>query len=85
MQPATPRGWISHRKVGWDGGRRVNVLPGCPTAAFKSSVGSNPAMVKALRNWLEAHELLAIVAGVLGVIVVLSVILAVGGYLIVTT
>ena len=41
-------------------------------------------MVKALRNWLETHELLAIIAGVLGAIVLLAVILVVGGYLIVT-
>jgi hypothetical protein len=41
-------------------------------------------MVKALRQWLDAHELPAIIAGVLGVIVLLSVLLVVGGYLIVT-
>jgi hypothetical protein len=41
-------------------------------------------MVKALRQWLEAHELPAIIAGVLSVIVLLSVLLVVGGYLIVT-
>ena len=41
-------------------------------------------MVKALCNWLETHELPAIIAGVLGVLTLLSVILVVGGYLIVT-
>lgn len=41
-------------------------------------------MVKALRNWLETHELPAIIAGVLGVLTLLSVLLVVGGYLIVT-
>ncbi len=41
-------------------------------------------MVKAWRNWLETHELPAIIAGVLGVLTLLSVILVVGGYLIVT-
>lgn len=41
-------------------------------------------MVKALRNWLETHELPAIIAGVLGVITLLSVILVVGGYWVVT-
>ena len=41
-------------------------------------------MVKALRRWLEANELLAIVTGVLGVLVVLSMLLLLGGYLIVT-
>jgi hypothetical protein len=41
-------------------------------------------MVKALRNWLETHELPAIIAGVIGVLTLISVILVVGGYLIVT-
>ena len=41
-------------------------------------------MVKALRRWLEANELLAIVSGVLGVLVVLSMLMVLGGYLIVT-
>jgi hypothetical protein len=36
-------------------------------------------MVKALRNWLEAHQLFAIVTGVWGAIVLLAVILVVGG------
>jgi hypothetical protein len=41
-------------------------------------------MVKALRRWLEANELLAIVTGVLGALVVLSMLMVLGGYLIVT-
>jgi hypothetical protein len=41
-------------------------------------------MVKALRQWLEGHQLPAIIAGVLGVIVLLSALLVVGGYLLVT-
>jgi hypothetical protein len=40
-------------------------------------------MVKALRRWLEANELLAIVTGVVGALVVLSMVLVLGGYLIV--
>jgi hypothetical protein len=40
-------------------------------------------MVKALRRWLEANELLAIVTGVVGALVVLSMIIVLGGYLIV--
>jgi hypothetical protein len=40
-------------------------------------------MVKALRRWLEANELFAIVTGVIGAIVVLSMLLVLGGYLIV--
>jgi hypothetical protein len=41
-------------------------------------------MVKVLRRWLEANELFAIVTGVLGALVVLSMLLVLGGYLIVT-
>ncbi len=41
-------------------------------------------MVKALRNWLNTHELPAIIAGVLGVVLLLSLLLVVGGYWIVT-
>jgi hypothetical protein len=40
-------------------------------------------MVKALRRWLEANELSAIVTGVIGALVVLSLLLVLGGYLIV--
>jgi hypothetical protein len=40
-------------------------------------------MVKALRQWLESHQLPAIRAGVLGVIILLSTLLVVGGYLLV--
>ena len=42
------------------------------------------AMVRALRQWLETHELPAIIAAVLGVVVALSVLMVVGGYLFVT-
>ena len=41
-------------------------------------------MVRALRRWLEANQLLAIVTGVVGVLVVLSLLIVLGGYLIVT-
>jgi hypothetical protein len=41
-------------------------------------------MVKALRQWLEANELLAIVTGVVGALVALSMLLVFGGYLIVS-
>jgi hypothetical protein len=41
-------------------------------------------MVKAIRRWLEANELLAIVTGVAGALVLLSLVLVLGGYLIVT-
>jgi len=39
-------------------------------------------MVKALRQWLEANGLLAIGLGVLGVVIGLSLVLVVGGYVI---
>jgi hypothetical protein len=41
-------------------------------------------MVRALRRWLEANQLFAIVTGVAGALVVLSLLLVLGGYLIVT-
>jgi hypothetical protein len=41
-------------------------------------------MVKALRRWLEANGLLAIVIAVLGAVTALSTLLVVGGYLLVT-
>ena len=41
-------------------------------------------MVKALWRWLDANELPAIIAGVLGAVILLSVLLVVGGYLMVT-
>jgi hypothetical protein len=42
------------------------------------------AMVRALRQWLEAHELPAIIIGVLGALLALSTLLVVGGYWLVT-
>jgi hypothetical protein len=41
-------------------------------------------MVRALRQWLEAHELPAIIIGVLSGLVLLSTLLVVGGYWLVT-
>ncbi len=41
-------------------------------------------MVRALRQWLEANELPAIVVGVLGALILLSMPLVLGGYLVVT-
>ena len=41
-------------------------------------------MVRALQQWLNTHELPAIIAAVLGVIIALSVLIVVGGYLVVT-
>lgn len=40
-------------------------------------------MVRALRQWLETHELPAIIAAVLGAVMALSVLMVVGGYLVV--
>jgi hypothetical protein len=39
-------------------------------------------MVRALRQWLDAHELPAIIAAVLGVVFAFSVLFVVGGYLV---
>ncbi len=41
-------------------------------------------MVRALRQWLEANGLFAIVTAVLGTIVLFSLLFVLGGYLIVT-
>jgi hypothetical protein len=41
-------------------------------------------MARALRQWLETHQLPAIIAAVLGVILALSLLLVVGGYFLVT-
>jgi hypothetical protein len=41
-------------------------------------------MVRALRQWLEANQLLAIITGVVCTLVLLSMLLVFGGYMIVT-
>jgi hypothetical protein len=41
-------------------------------------------MAKALRNWPESHGVVAIIAGVVGAITVLALILVVGGCLLMT-
>ena len=41
-------------------------------------------MIKALRRWLEANQLFAIITGVVGGLIALSMLLVLGGYLIVT-
>ncbi|MDE5456624.1 hypothetical protein GWE18_28115 [Bradyrhizobium sp. CSA112] len=56
--------------------------PACKARSNQDQVRG--AMVRALRQWLENHELPAIIAAVLGVVVTLSVLLVVGGYLEVT-
>jgi hypothetical protein len=52
--------------------------------AARSSNQDRVRTVKALRRWLEANELFAIVTDLLGALVVLSMLLVLGGYLIVT-
>ena len=39
-------------------------------------------MVRALRQWLETHELPAIIAAVLGVVMTVSVLMVLVGYLV---
>jgi hypothetical protein len=41
-------------------------------------------MVKALKRWLEANGLLAIILGVLGAVMAVSVVMVFGGYFIAT-
>ena len=41
-------------------------------------------MVTALRQWLEANELFAIITAVVGGLLLLSMVLVLGGYLLVT-
>jgi hypothetical protein len=41
-------------------------------------------MVKALRRWVETNGLFTIVTGVIGALVMLSLLLVLGGYLLVT-
>jgi len=41
-------------------------------------------MVRALQHWLDTHQLPAIIAAVLGVIVALSTLICVVGYLVAT-
>jgi hypothetical protein len=67
---------------GWDetAGRPFDSL----NAAQSPNQDRVETMVRALRRWLEANELFAIVTGVLGVLMVLSLLLVLGGYLIVT-
>ena len=56
----------------------------CPQGAGQIKIKSGSGMVKALRQWLDSHQLPAIVGAVLGVIILLSTLLVVGGYLLVT-
>ena len=41
-------------------------------------------MVRALQRWLDTNGLLAIVTGVMGALVVVSMVIVLGGYLLVT-
>jgi hypothetical protein len=64
--------------------QRISRLIACPQSTVQIKIELKIAMVKALRRWLEANELFAIVTGVVGALVVLSLLLVLGGYLIVT-
>jgi uncharacterized membrane protein YeaQ/YmgE (transglycosylase-associated protein family) len=55
------------------------VIPGI--AAI--TIGLETAMVKALRRWLQANELFTIVTAVVGALLLLSLLMVFGGYLIV--
>jgi hypothetical protein len=58
-------------------------ISGLIVCTARSSNQDRVRTVKALRRWLEANELFAIVTGVIGSLVVLSMLLVLGGYLIV--
>jgi len=62
--------------------QRISRLIVCPQSRVQIKIGL--AMVKALRRWLEANELFAIVTGVVGALILLSMLLVLGGYLLVT-
>ena len=62
--------------------QRFHRLIVCPQCRVQIKIGL--LMVKALRRWLEANELFAIVTGVVGALIVLSMLLVFGGYLLVT-
>jgi hypothetical protein len=64
--------------------QRISRLIACPQSIAQIKIELKIATVKALRRWLEANELFAIVTGVAGALVVPSLLLVLGGYLIVT-
>jgi hypothetical protein len=64
-------------------GQAVRRLIDCPQNGVQSRSGKL-AMVRAIRQWLETNELFAIVTAVVCTLVLLSLILVLGSYLIVT-
>jgi len=78
-QPAMPRKRAYVERTGERAYQQSDSLP-----AAQSPNQDRVTMVKALRRWLQANELPAIVVGVLVALVLLSMILVLGGYLIVT-
>lgn len=55
----------------------------CAGSAGQIKIGQD-WMVRALQRWLDTHELPAIIAAVLGVVLALSILFVVGGYWLVT-
>jgi hypothetical protein len=78
-QPAMPRKRAYVERTSERAYQQSDSLP-----AAQSPNQDRVTMVKALRRWLQANELPAIVVGVLVALVLLSMILVLGGYLIVT-
>jgi hypothetical protein len=58
----------------------ANEIARVQDAGNQDQVGG--AMVRALRQWLETHELPAIIAAVLGVVMTVSVLMVLVGYLV---
>jgi hypothetical protein len=55
-----------------------------PVVRSANQDGAKVGLERSLRRWLDSHGLFAITATVLGIIVALSLLLVVGGYLYVT-
>jgi hypothetical protein len=79
QHPAMPRQQGFVERIGETAHSPFDSLP-----AEQSPNQDRVSMVKALRRWLEANELLAIVTGVVGALFMLSMLLVFGGYLFVT-
>jgi hypothetical protein len=74
---------MSHGRISGVGVRRRDRrLIVCPQSDVQIKIEVGVPMERALRQWLESHGLLAIVAGVVGAILVLALLFVLGGFLI---
>jgi hypothetical protein len=63
--------------------RPTGRLLGWSTLDVQIKLSWQPAMIKAFQRWLDASGLFAITTGILGGILLISIVLVFGGYLIV--